>query len=381
MAIGSGATPGILQPGDSGRIRVVYRGLLIPVGSARVTFSLKTLTADDVSWSHTETTSSVIEDPPGSGNRKIVTTSVTTGEDWHIDWSDPTLRPEFIPADAWNAVVANLSTLVGTEWGNYDEALANDANFLHTIGQDTNDVSKLWNFEVAQAAAQLSPLRFLAASVDASVPSPGLPLTFGRVYGQSIISRYKLGPLGRGWTTNWDIRAEVQSNSDVVLRGPGGNDRLFSLDPLTGKYVASPGDFGRLELVAGEFRLTETDGTLWQFGGDGNLDFVQDTNANRVMLGYSGGKLTSLTHSSGQQLLLDYNAAGRLRHLTETAGPGPADDRVTTYEYDASGEHLMRVIAPGNYVTTYDYDTSGIPQRMHALTSVEYADGTHDFFG
>ena len=51
-------------------------------------------------------------------------------------------------------------------------------------------------------------------------PLRDLPLSFSRVYGESIISRYKLGPLGRGWTDNWDVRAEVQSNGDVVLRGP-----------------------------------------------------------------------------------------------------------------------------------------------------------------
>src|SRR5262249_21842096 len=52
----------------------------------------------------------------------------------------------------------------------------------------------------------------------------------------------------------------------------------------------------------------------------------------------------------------------------------------TTYEYDASGEHLIRVTEPGNRVTTYSYDTGTNLPTEHALLSVAYPDGTHDFF-
>src|SRR5262249_1325740 len=160
------------------------------------------------------------EIPPGSGHRFIVTTTHTTGEDWHVDWTTAAPRPESVPADAWAAVTTNLNTQVGTEWGYYVEALADDENFLHSIGQDTRDVGQVYNLEVAQASASLNPVRYLGGSVDASVPAPGLPLTFSRVYGQPITSRYKLGSLGRGWTTNWDVMAQTESNGDVVLRGP-----------------------------------------------------------------------------------------------------------------------------------------------------------------
>ena len=52
----------------------------------------------------------------------------------------------------------------------------------------------------------------------------------------------------------------------------------------------------------------------------------------------------------------------------------------TTYEYDASGENLLRVIQPGNRITDYAYDASSNPARTHALLEVAYADGTHDYF-
>jgi RHS repeat-associated protein len=379
MATGSGATPGILQPGDSGRIPVYYLGRGIH-GNLTITFTLSDLTADDVSWSHTTTSSAVIEDPPGSGHKVIETTTYTVGEDWHVDWTKAATGPESIAPDAWNAAASNLNTMVGTQWGDYVVALADDANALHALGQDTQDVGTLYGFEAAQASASLNPISYLAGSVDASIPTPGLPLSFSRVYGQSILSRYKLGSLGRGWSTNWDVRAEVESNGDAVLRGPGGVDRFFTKQ-ADGGFEPSTGDFATLTSTANGFKLTETDQTVWQFRTDGKLDFVADPNGNRITLGYdANGRLITLTHSNGQQLLIDYNADGRIAHVTNPLGPGTADDLVTTYEYDASGEHLLRVIAPGNRVTDYAYDSGTNDARAHALLEVAYPDGTHDHF-
>jgi hypothetical protein len=247
LATGSGATPGILQPGESGRIRVYYLGRDIH-GDTTLTFSLSDLTADDVTW-HYSSSSTVVHVLP-DGTREIVTTTTTTGEDWHVNWSSvgAAVRPESIPTDAWDAVVTNLAADIGPDWGNYVEVIADDANFLHGVGQDTQDVGQLWNFEVAQASASLSPVRYLTGSVDASVPTPGLPLSFSRVYGESITSRYQLGSLGWGWSTSWDVRAETQINGDVVLRGPGGVDRFFTLSH--GTYVGAAGDHGQLTFVS-----------------------------------------------------------------------------------------------------------------------------------
>src|SRR5262249_50402424 len=155
--------------------------------------------------------------------------------------------------------------------------------------------------------------------------------------------------------------------------GPGGVDRFFTRNP-NGSYSGSPGDFGQLTSSGGAYRLTETDQTVWQFRADGLLDFVADPNANRITLGYTNGLLTTLTHSSGAQLVLAYNAAGRLASVTDPLG------RVTTYGYDASGEHLKQVTQPGNRVTNYAYDTGEALPTKHALLSVTNPDGTHRFF-
>jgi YD repeat-containing protein len=88
----------------------------------------------------------------------------------------------------------------------------------------------------------------------------------------------------------------------------------------------------------------------------------------------------SSCHTSGAQLLIGYNASGRISHITNPLGSGAADDRITSYEYDASGEHLVRVIEPGNRITAYTYDTDTVPRSRHALLDITYPDSTHDHF-
>jgi hypothetical protein len=149
-----------------------------------------------------------------------------------IDWYDVLHngRPDPIPADAWGAVVYNLhhpDLGYGDYWADYVAEMAENANYLAGVGQTTSSLEDLWGFEVAQASASLSPVRYLAGAVDVSVPTPGLPLSFSRVYCQDIASRFENAYLGRGWSHNWDVYAEVQTGGDVILRGPGDVDRFF----------------------------------------------------------------------------------------------------------------------------------------------------------
>src|SRR5206468_8849653 len=99
-----------------------------------------------------------------------------------------------------------------------------------------------FNFELLQATAALNPVHTLVGGVDASTASPGFPLAFRRVYGQPILSRYNLGPLGRGWSHNWDISVQTLTNSyGAVVHGPSGADRFFGLFN-DGSYTALGGD-------------------------------------------------------------------------------------------------------------------------------------------
>src|SRR5207244_883345 len=93
-----------------------------------------------------------------------------------------------------------------------------------------------------------------------------------------------------------------------------------------------------------------------------------------ITAGYNAGKqMTSLKHSDGDRLTLNYDTGGR---LNQVIGP---DNRAVTYTYDASGEHLTGISgAQGTY--GYTYVTGQGAAREHALASVAYPDGTHTFF-
>ena len=104
------------------------------------------------------------------------------------------------------------------------------------------------------------------------------------------------------------------------------------------------------------------------------LNYVQDTNGNRITASYTNGLLTRLTHSSGQFLTLAYNAAGLVSTITDSAG------RTTTYHYDPTNQYLTSVVDFDGQTTSYTYDTGTNPATAHALLSVTHPDGSHDYF-
>ena len=73
--------------------------------------------------------------------------------------------------------------------------------------------------------------------------------------------------------------------------------------------------------MGGVYQLREQDGLLTVFRTDGTLDYIQDTNGNRITAGYTGTLQTSLTQSNGSSFTLSYNPQGRLaRSPTRRAG-------------------------------------------------------------
>ncbi|KKL77223.1 hypothetical protein LCGC14_2037030, partial [marine sediment metagenome] len=235
---------------------------------------------------------------------------------------------------------------------NYLTMLDDNAAYLGRLGQQVLDVGQLLGFEFMQADG-LAPGSYLASGIDAWAESPGLPLAFGRAFPQTISQRYETGPLGRGWSHNWDFSLDVGDDGTVTITGPSATRRTF-LPDIRGGYFPQPGDYATLtDLGGGAFSLREKGGLLTEFRADGKLDYAEDTNGNRIPAGYTGEQLTSLTHSSGATLLLDYDAQGMITSVTDPLGPGTEDDRVTVYSYDTSGEHLVSVHRYDQLAPTY----------------------------
>jgi RHS repeat-associated protein len=337
-----GASPGILQPGESGRVPVYYAGWQQPwdFRYRPINFYLGVLGADNADV---------------------------------IDWAalEEYMRPPSISAEAWAPVFANLQAQTGTTWGDYVGMLSHNAHYLARLGTDVTDIRDLLAFEVSQARG-LSVVSGLTSSVDAQIEASGPSLTFTRSFGVDIASRYTLGRLGRGWSDNWDRSLVVSEDGTVTISGHQGARRVFQPDSRSSAYFAEPGDDGTLaDRGGGAFSLTESGGQVSVFRADDKLDFVEDTHGNRITCVWSGDILTRLAHSAGPYLDFTY-VGDRIRSVTDSAG------RTTTFAYDAGGEHLQSATDDRGQTTVYSY---GSGASEHALTRIEHPDGTESEYG
>ncbi|MGD0656237.1 MAG: CARDB domain-containing protein, partial [Thermoguttaceae bacterium] len=168
LAINPDGPAGILPPGASGRVSFTFH----PTNNQHIHFSTRVMTPSDAT----------------------------------LDWASEAdaSRPSSIAPDAWAAIWSNFSQSVGTTASQFLAVLDDDATYLSQLGEYTSDVSTLTGFELQQANDSL-PYSALASVTDLSDAAPGLSLDFSRTYVQPLSGRLALGPLGRGWTDQWDI--------------------------------------------------------------------------------------------------------------------------------------------------------------------------------
>ncbi len=164
-----------------------------------------------------------------------------------INWNaiEPEVRPPDIPDELWDVIWANFITRVGTTWADYLSVLDAQATYLAQYSSLTYDVSELFSAILGRASGAYLR-QTLAASVDAYTPARGLPLAFSRAAFDTFAQRFTVGPLGRGWSHNWEYALTQPITDTIVIKGPGGGSRSFVKDG-TGTWRSTAGDFARLE--------------------------------------------------------------------------------------------------------------------------------------
>jgi RHS repeat-associated protein len=342
--LATGKVPGVLEPGESVTVPVYYAGMQTPFSHDPVlNFDLRVYTPDDAT---------------------------------PVDWSSlqSSLQPPDITIQAWSAIYSGLTSQMGNTWGGYVQLLDSVASYLGRQGETVTDVSQLWSFAVMQADGLL-PTPLLDGATDLSVVVPGsLSLDFSRVYQEPIDARDTSGPFGYGWRDSWQYSLAVASDGTVLVTMPSGAKRVFQPDSRSSDYFDQQGDHGTLiQGTGGSFTLQESDGQIEQFNADGTLNFIHDTDGNRIAAGYIAGSLTTLTSNSGASLTIAYNAAGLIASVTAS------DGRAVHYVYDAGG-HLTSVQSYDGEVTHFTYDSGTNPAVVNALTSIVNSDGTSQSF-
>ena len=338
-----GEVPGLLQPGEKGRFPVYWAGWQKP-------------------WNFSY--------PPINFTLGVVESSNTDMIDWAEMKED--MKPDSLDARTWDALWQAFAAEAGTTWGSYVEMLQDNAIYLGRQGLFVIDIGDLLAFEFAQADG-MNVVRTLASSTDAHVVAPGLDISFGRSYGQSISSRHALGDLGYGWSHNWGYSLEVETDGTVRMSGPGGSRRTYQPDSRAGyPYFSMEGGPRRILSHPETATCTPNPAAMPRFfDSTGKLDYVEDTHGNRIACTYSGDQLIRLEHSSGQYLDIDWSGA----RIASVIYP---DGRATSYSYE--GDYLTGALFYDGSSVSYGYENSGTPARQHALLSIAFPGNTHQYF-
>jgi len=238
---------------------------------------------------------------------------------------------------------------------------------------------------------------------DLSIPGRGIPLNFTRTY-NSIIANQN-GPLGYGWTDNYNMFLTQDSSGNVGVNEESGTTVVFS-QTAPGVYQApsrvlatlAPNGDGTLTFMRQDqekfvFTMPTTTTT-------GQLVKEVDRNGYATTLGYANGLLSTVIDPAGRQLNFSYYTAAPysscISAITDPAGRG------VNFFYDASGNlatafdvngghtsftyypgtHLLQTITdPNGGVLTNTYDPNGRvvlqSDPMNRTTAFSYtADGT-----
>ncbi len=188
---------------------------------------------------------------------------------------------------------------------------------------------------------------------DISIPARGLPLEFMRTYNSAASSVD--GPLGFGWTHNYDTHLEFESGAVVVVQPDGRQDRYLSLGG--GAYLSPPDFFDALQESGGIYTLTTVSQIKYTFDSAGKLTSIADRNSNTTNLAYYGsgpdaGRLQTVTEPTGRTLTFTYTS-GRILRVTESA---PLS-RYVEFSYDANG-NLQTVRDVNGGTTMYTYSSA-----------------------
>ncbi len=339
--------PGYLEPGESITVPVYYAGMQQP-------------------YSLDKTFKFVLDSYSQKDSKPINYASI-----------ESSLQPPGLSATAWSAIFSSVETQIGPTIGDYVKMLDNEAVYLGNLGETVTDVGDLWSFLLAQANG-LSPSITLDTNTDLALAVPGtISLDFTRAFYNAISTRDTLGPLGFGWSDDWQYSLAVSSDGTVSVNMPDGEQRIFQPDSRGSDYFAQPGDHGILtEETGGTFILQESDGQIEAFNANGTLNYIADTDDNRVTAVYTGGELTGLVASHGAatannvvgSLTIAYNASGLI------ASVASSDGRTIGYTYN-SAEQLTSVTSYDGTVTHYSYASGASPATVNALSTIQVADG------
>lgn len=192
---------------------------------------------------------------------------------------------------------------------------------------------------------------------DILLPGRGISIEMKFSYNSFLHHAFQNG-YGNGWTFNYDVSYydDTATNNRIILWGDGSESEFIPNG--SGGYKPQPGIYDKLtEPEAGKLLLTDVDGYKYFFDNAANkkLTRLEDLVGNSLSFSYSGENLVMVTHSSGLNVQLEYNAEGMLTSIIDN---NATPEKVYTYSYD-NDKNLVSVKDPLNGEFNYTYQING----------------------
>ncbi|TPF19473.1 DNRLRE domain-containing protein [Priestia megaterium] len=199
---------------------------------------------------------------------------------------------------------------------------------------------------------------FFNQETDINIEGRGLPLTVNRTYNSRSTSS---GIFGYGWSSNLDQRLTFNTDDLVLYRDEDGTEHYFAKNS-SGGYDSPGGIYLELEKNSdGTFKLTKNDQSYITFDSKGNMIAETDSNSNKTIYTYSGGRLITVADPSGRELTIDYGTNGKVSSISDPS------NRKYKYSYDTNDNltsfSKMDKLGSNVFTISYGYSSS------HQMTS------------
>lgn len=242
------------------------------------------------------------------------------------------LRPSFIAPEAWDAIYPNFLESVGTDIGDFEDMLRQNANYLSSIGYEDLSVDALITFEMQRASN----------------------------WGE-LVARNYTGSMGRGVPGPGDVRLTFDADEHATLQHAWGRS-IYLFDG--NRYVAgNPLDQSTLLPDGTGWQIRQQSGNRQLFDENGRLIRTEDAGGVGVTFSIIDGQTVSATQDNGDGITYDYDQNGL---VTRAIYPG---GQMVDFTYDVTNQYLLSAASGQNQITL-NYVTQGPRSALHAIQSV-----------
>ena len=185
-----------------------------------------------------------------------------------------------------------------------------------------------------------------------------MPMSISHVY-NSDQKANQIG-YGSGWRLNLSqtiTPVTIQGVSYMEYIDGDGTIHHFLLQNSK-YYLQTPGlHLDLIKNADNTYTIKDSQNNQLKFSAAGNLIDIKNRFGDKITLGYTNNRITTVTDGAGRVATLTYNASNILTKITDPAG------RIMNFTY--SGSNLYKITYPDNAVTVLAYSDNKITKITH----------------